>query len=363
MTNISLARVNKALLLGVLTVIILYYARSFLIPLSFGILFSMLLLPVSRKLEQWGLGRKTATFICILIILLFVFGIVSIISAQANSFSKDLPQIQIKLQQLIDTVQHWIHSKVGVSTEQQVQFVKKQVDKFSQSANTYATSFLAGTFSILGGFVLVLLYFFFLMWKREKYEAFFLRVASKEHHSEVKKELDEITKVASQYVVGRLISMIFLIAVYAIGFYVIGLKNAVLVSFIAVLPTIVPYIGAYIGGIFPVIMALVSGSADMVVPVLLLLIIAQTFDNNVIEPLAQGETLNISPIITILALVVGNLLWGIAGMVLFVPMFAVIRIICEHVPALNPYGFLLANDVEDSPWVAKVKKWFKDKMQ
>ena len=349
------------LLLGVLTVIILYYARPFLVPLTFGILFAMLMVPVSNKLENWGLGRKTATFVCILIILLGVGGIVAIISAQATSFSKDLPQIQLKVQQLIDTVQHWIQSQFGVSPEKQLHFMKQQVAKFSNSANAFATTFLAAAFSILGGFVLMLLYFFFLMWKREKYEAFFLRLTSNERQNEVKHELREITKVASQYLVGRLISMFFLITVYAIGFSIIGLKNAVLVSFIAVLPTIIPYIGAYIGGIFPIIMALITGSTSTVIPVIILLMAAQTIDNNIIEPLAEGESLNISPIITIIALVVGHLLWGVAGMVLFVPLFAIVRIICEHVPALNPYGFLLANDVEDSEWMGKVKKWLKDR--
>ena len=57
MKNFSLARVNGMLLLGVLTVIILYYGRSFLVPLTFGILFAMLMVPVSNKLEKWGLGR------------------------------------------------------------------------------------------------------------------------------------------------------------------------------------------------------------------------------------------------------------------------------------------------------------------
>jgi len=349
------------LLLGVLTVIILYYGRSFLVPLTFGILFSMLMVPVSNRLERWGLGRKSATLVCILIILLCVAGIVALISMQATSFSEDLPQIQQKVQQLIDSVQHWVQSQFGVTPEKQLQFMKQQVAKFSQSANTFATTFLAGTFSILGGFVLMLLYFFFLMWKREKYEAFFLRLSPNEGQGEVKRELREITKVSSRYLIGRLISMFFLITIYAIGFSIVGLKNAILVSFIAVLPTIIPYIGAYIGGLFPIVMALVTGSTGTVLPVIGILVVAQTIDNNIIEPLAEGESLNISPIITIIALVLGHLLWGIAGMVLFVPMFAILRIICQHVPALNPYGFLLANDVEDSEWMKKVKQWFKKK--
>ena len=88
---------------------------------------------------------------------------------------------------------------------------------------------------------------------------------------------------------------------------------------------------------------------------------AQIIDNNIIEPLVEGNSLNLSPIITIVAIVLGELVWGIAGMVLFIPLFAVLRIICDHIPALHPYGYLLANDVNDPKWVEKVKGWFNKK--
>src|SRR5688572_25873052 len=137
MKNVSLARVNGVLLLGVLVAIIFYYGRTFLVPLFFAILFAMLMLPLTRKLEKWGLGRKTATFVCILIILLCVVGIAAAITAQAANFSKDLPLIQKKTQELIDSGQQWIQAKSGVSPEKQLQFVKEQVAKFSKSADAF----------------------------------------------------------------------------------------------------------------------------------------------------------------------------------------------------------------------------------
>lgn len=361
MGTISLNRVNAALLLGVLTLVILHYGRTFLVPFSFAILFSMLMLPVSRKMEKWGLGRVAATLVCIFIILLFVFGVLGIISAQAVQFKEQLPQIQERAQSLLDTVFSWIQQKIGLTPQEQIRFLKQQVSRYSESANTIVTSFLSGAVGIMGGFVLVILYFFFLMWKREKYETFFLKLATSERQEDVKRELQEITRVATLYLAGRLVSMIFLGVIYGVGFSMIGLKNAIFLSFIAVIPTIIPYVGAYIGGMFPLVMALVTGSTGMVLPVLILLVVAQTIDNNIIEPLAEGESLNISPIVTIIALVLGELVWGVSGMILFVPFFAVIRIVCDHIPSLNPYGFLLANDVEDSGWLRKMKSWLKRK--
>lgn len=359
MQGISINRVAVVQVVGILTILIFYYGRIFLIPLAFAIFFAMMLLPVSHKLEKWGASRITSTLLCIFLILLFIAGVFFIIGLQAANLSQDLPQIQQKLQKLVDTGQQWVQQQFGVAPQEQITFLKSQISKFSQSFNKFATGLLSGSMGMLSGFALIIIYFFFLMWKREKYEEFFLKLTQSENRPEVKQELHDITKVASQYLLARMLSMLFLAIFYIIGFSVIGLKNAVIISLVAVLPTIVPYIGSIIGGLFPLIMAFVAGSSGMVLPVIGVLMLAQIIDNNIIEPLVEGNSMNISPFITIVAIVLGELIWGIAGMILFIPLFAIIRIICDHIPALHPYGFLLKNDVEEPKWIEKVKGWFK----
>ncbi|GEO04811.1 AI-2E family transporter [Adhaeribacter aerolatus] len=358
MRSISIYRANAVLLFAILSFYALYHARTFFIPLFFAILLAMLLAPVSRKLENWGINRIGATFICMLLFLLFIAAIFGIIAAQAASLAEDLPQIQKKFQQLLDGLQSWIESQFGVAPERQITILKSQVSKFLESPGKSVSATLSGIMGLGTGFVLVLLYFFFLMWKREKYEEFFLKLVSDENRPIVKKELKDINRVASQYLIGRLISMAFLAIFYAIGFSVVGLKNGLLLSLIAVIPTIIPYIGSFIGGFFPLMMALVTGSPGMLLPVVIILILAQVIDNNIIEPIVEGESLDISPIFTIVAIVVGELTWGLAGVILFVPMFAVIKIICDHIPALHPYAFLLDNDTEEPAWVEKIKGLF-----
>ena len=202
----------------------------------------------------------------------------------------------------------------------------------------------------------MLLYLFFLLWGRGKFREFFLKLALEGQRGEMGQLLDEVTNVAAQYLSGRLLSMLFLAGFYAIGFSISGLKNAVLLSLIAVLPTLIPYVGAYIGALFPLAMAVVGGSGQ-VLPTTAVLAAAQVIDNNIIEPLVMGNQLNLSPIFTIVGIVAGELIWGIPGMILFEPLLAIIRIACAHVPALHPYAFLLENEVAEPQWVGKVKGW------
>lgn len=358
MKSISLYRLNGVLFLLILTTITLYYGKEFLVPLFFAILLAMLLMPVCRKLEKWGMGRVGATLTGILIILLFISGLVAIIAAQGVSLAEDMPQMQQKVQEYLASGQEWIQSRYGIALQEQNTYLQKGVDKVSESGGSFFGKFFSGLMGMLTGLVLVLLYFFFLMWKREKYKEFILKLVEKENRTEVSRELDKISHVAGMYLIGRLISMTFLAIVYMAGFSIVGLPNGLLIALVAVIPTIIPYVGAFVGALFPLAMALVGGSSEMVLPIAIILIAAQIIDNNIIEPLVEGESLNISPIFTIVSIVIGELIWGIAGMILFMPIFAIIKIICDHIPSLHPYGFLLENDVDDPQWLEKVKGWF-----
>lgn len=358
MKAISLNRINAIVAFTVLTVLTLYIGRPFLVPLAFAGILAMLLLPVSRKLESWGVGRVGATLLCILLVLLLVAGFVGIIYAQAASFSKDWPEIQGKLQQGISQVQGWVQQQFGIGPQRQIQTLKEQASKLSQSASGLVGTFFSGLTGLLTGLVLVVLYLFFLLWKREKYEEFILKLCSPESRPGVQDALQQITHVSARYLTGRLLSMAFLALFYIIGLSIVGLKNAIMISLVAVIPTLIPYVGAFIGAAFPVIMASVNAPPDLLLPTVLVLISAQVIDNNIIEPLVMGAELDLSPLFTIIAIVLGELIWGIPGMILFEPLFAIIRIICAHIPILHPYSFLLENEVPEPRWVGALKKKF-----
>jgi len=361
MKSISIYRLNATFLFLILTAIVLYYGKDFLVPVLFSILFAMLLLPVCKKLEKWGFSRVWSTLTGILIILAFIAGILAIIIGQGAALSEDLPGMQAKAQDFLVMAQKWIQSNYSIEPKQQAEYVKKGIDTMSKSGGTFFKDIFSWMFGLLSSLVLVLLYFFFIMWKREKYKEFFLKLVNDENREKVNGELRKISHVAGRYLIGRLISMSFLAIIYMIGFSIIGLPNGLLLALIAVIPTIVPYIGAFIGGFFPLAIAIISGSTDLVIPTVIILVIAQVIDNNIIEPLVEGETMDISPIFTIVAIVLGELVWGIAGMILFIPMFAILKIICDHIPQLHPYSFLLSNEVQEPKWIESIKNWFKKK--
>lgn len=358
MNHIPLSRLNGILLLIVLSGAILYVGRPVLVPLFFAILIGMLLLPVCNWMENKGVSRFWSTLVGVLIILLFVGSIFAIIAAQGSALADDWPKMQARGEKIIADARNYIQEQYGIGPQEQITYLQKGVSKVSASGGKFFSNIFSTLTGFLTGLVLTLLYFFFLMWKREKYEEFILKLTDEKNKTTVRNELHEITRVSSQYLTGRLISMAFLALVYTIGFSIVGLPNAILISLVAIVPTIVPYIGAFVGGFFPLAMVFVGGSPDMFLPVVLILVVAQIIDNNIIEPLAEGESLHIGPIWTIFTLVLGEFVWGVPGMILFMPLIAVIKIICDHIPSLHPYAFLLNNEVGTPKFVTKLRSMF-----
>jgi predicted PurR-regulated permease PerM len=112
--------------------------------------------------------------------------------------------------------------------------------------------------------------------------------------------------------------------------------------------TIIPYVGVLIGGLVPLFISLIDGSFNQSFGVVIIILIVNTIDHYFIEPYIVGSSVNISPFFTIFVLILGGLIWGIAGIILFLPLSGILRIVFENVQGLQPYGSLIGDQRESS---------------
>ena len=132
---------------------------------------------------------------------------------------------------------------------------------------------------------------------------------------------------------------------YSIGFSIVGVKYAVLFAIICGLLEIVPFIGNLTGNLLTILMVVIQGGGmGMVIGVVITYLIVQFLQTYILEPLVVGAEVNINPLFTIVILVLGELVWGIPGMVLAIPLLGILKIICDHVESLKPYGYLIGSD-------------------
>jgi predicted PurR-regulated permease PerM len=108
---------------------------------------------------------------------------------------------------------------------------------------------------------------------------------------------------------------------------------------------------------------MITQSTGSAFAILGILAVIQLLDDYLIEPYIVGGNVHLSPLAIIVILVIGGLLWGVAGMILFIPFLGIAKIIFDHVPSLQPYGFLIGDNEtsSDSSIFKKLKGWFKKK--
>jgi len=349
-------RFNLYLLSFILLTVFLYYGKVVLVPVVFAIFFAMLMAPVCRWLDGKGLPRALSCTVCILILLTALLIILVVAGAEIALFAKDLPRIEEKATTLLEQVQTFIEEKLNVSHEDQRAFAKKQVRRLSQFTGAYITGFLGGMVSTVASLLLTLAFTFLFIFNKEMYEMFVLRLYKDEDPGKVKRVVSKICSVAQHYLTGRVLSIITLTGLYAVGLLIIGIKSAILLAGIAALLTVVPYVGSALGGLFPFLMALIT--EDTVQPaiwVVVVIVFIQTVDNYFIEPNMVGGEVNLSAFASIFIILVGGILWGVAGMILFIPMLGIVKIVCDHVEPLKPFGYVLADPSKGQP--SKFRVW------
>ena len=182
--------------------------------------------------------------------------------------------------------------------------------------------------------------FFFLY-----YRTFFADFLSKVFPSTDAKTMQGILTKTGEVVQGYLVGLLVVMGVVAcancVGFWWIGVDYPIFFGIITGLLLIIPYIGIWVGASLPIILSLATLSPSHALGVVAWVAAVQFIEANFVTPLVIGSKVSINPMIAMLALLGGELLWGIPGLILALPFTAIIKVIFDHVPALHPYGFIL----------------------
>ncbi|MCC6371758.1 MAG: AI-2E family transporter [Bacteroidia bacterium] len=316
----------------------LFYAKEFLIPLTIGGVMATLFLPFCKWLEAKAIPRFVAVLLCVLILLSGIAAIFALLGWQISELSNDLNLIKEKAIHTLENVQLFIFDKLGVSVIKQSQIIKSE-----QPSVSHVMQLIGGSVAfVITNFILTLAYVFLFLYYHSHLLEFVVRLSDPLKRDEVKVMLSRVTKVSQQYLLGLSKMIACLWIMYGIGFSVLGVKNALFFAFLCGLLEIVPFIGNITGTLLTLLMAAVQGAST---PLLLGIAgtygVVQFIQGWVLEPLILGPQVKINPLFTILALVLGQLVWGIAGMFLAIPIIAMIKIMCDHIEVLKPFGFLI----------------------
>jgi len=321
---------------------ILNLLNGILIPFAFAVLFAILLNPVYNRLLRAKVPRVLAVTLTVFFGIGCTVLIGYLLGTQVAQFGQSFPVLKVRIGQMTDSLEHWIRFQFGVSIQKQVLFFKNAIDS-SQAA---IGSILGTVFGMVSLLLIIPIYVFMLLLYKNLILNFLYEVFLEEHSKRVGEVLAQTKSAIQSYIVGLLVEMVIVSSLNSLALFVIGIKYAILLGVIGGIINILPYIGGFVAILLPVIIATVTKdgySAQLEVIVSYLLI--QFVDSNIIFPRFVSIKVQINALVSLLAVFLGNLLWGIAGMFLMLPIVAVLKIIFDRVEDLKPWGKLLGDEV------------------
>ena len=213
----------------------------------------------------------------------------------------------------------------------------------SSSTSERVKAFMSGLSSFLANYLLTFVYVFFLLNYRDIFKNFLLRIFPDEKRNTVKNIINKSAKVAPQYLLGKLILMGLLAVLYSIGLGISGVNNFILVSVIAAVLTLIPYVGNIIGFTMAVAFGfLSSGDVTVLIGIALTFTVTQFVESYVLQPYVVGERVDVHPFFVIVSVILGNMVWGIIGMILAIPIMGIITVVLLNINELKPFGILFS---------------------
>ena len=193
---------------------------------------------------------------------------------------------------------------------------------------------------------LIPIYTFLILLYRTHFMVFFTKLFRKEYHPKLQEVLSQVKKAVQSYISGLIIEMIAVSVLTSIGLYIIGVEYFILLGLITGIVNLIPYIGILIAGILTILASL-TGTPDvtLIMGVIAVNVVVQIIDNNILVPIIINTKVQINAFVSIIGIIIGGGIAGIAGMFLAIPILAIIKIIFDKIDSLEPWGYLMGDNL------------------
>jgi len=345
-------------LIGLLSLgYIIVQGKEMLDPLIFGFLFAILLFPIAAFLERkLRLPRALACLFAILLMVGFIGGILYLIGSQISNLAGDWPQLKSQVDQSLGDLSEWIQKAFHINTTKQLTYVHDTTQKIMASGADVLGSTFGAISSLALFYVFILIFTFFILLYRKLLLHFIVWVFSTEYEDIVHDIVENVQSILRQYILGLLLEM-FVVACLACGiFMLIGIKYAILLGLIVAVFNLIPYVGIFSALALSCLITFATGSIQHTVGVAVTVVGIHAIDSNILLPTIVGSKVKLNALVTFLGIILGEMLWGLSGMFLSIPIMAIFKIIFDRVQSLKPWGYLLGSGSDESKTTMKKMK-------
>jgi len=342
------------ILLSIISIGFLFYiGQDIIIPVLMSFLFALLLRPVVLFLTQkFRFPHVLAAIAAVILFCLLIAGVIAFMSMQISDVVSDINKIERNLTIHFHKLQQFVKENFNVSQREQQEYINDAAKDSMQKGKEMIGSTLLSFTDTLLTLTLIPIYMFLILLYRTHFMKFLVKLFKKEHHEKLQDILVGVKVAVKSYIVGLIFEMIAVSVLTTIGFMIIGVEYAILLGIITGVLNLIPYIGIMFAGLLSIVASL-TGTPDLsiVFGVIIVNVIVQLIDNNVLVPMIVNSKVEINAFVSIIGIIIGGTIAGVAGMFLAIPIIAVIKVICDRITHLEAWGYLLGDDLP------KTYKW------
>lgn len=306
-------------------------------PFVTSFVLAYLVSPLVGLMERW-MSRTIAIVLIVVVILGALSGIgivvIPLVTQEILDFGRRIPVYAAMLKQFYDQIFNWLQS-IGVNLPkgQIQQVLLERLPKLGELFAEQTTAALKGLGSGLAtllNFLMIPFVTFYMIKDYDRIVRTVARVLPRRHAASIGEFLARVDEILGQYLRGQMLVCTFIAVLTATGLMLFGIRYAVLLGLMAGLFNLIPYIGIAVALSVACLVALLDADpAGSLLKVIGVFVVVQSIEGNFLSPRVVGQRVGLHPVWVMFALVVGAHFWGFIGMLIAIPVAAVVNILCK----------------------------------
>ncbi len=341
-TNFDFKFLNKVMYIGAI-IGIFYFLKNLgimdkivdclvsLMPVFLGLVICWISMPLTNKLKKLGLSKGMSAIISLIIIygvLIAIFAIIiPVFAEQLTSLIKELPNLY---DTAVNKINEFAKNNLGIEQEIDITSSLKNLDIVQQYLGkilNYSLNTLQSILNIIISIFTTIVVSFFMVKDMDKIKAGIITFFSRNKKGSNRyKMINEMDTTLTAYVKGMIIDSFLVGVLTTIVCLVLGIDYSILFGCLIFVLNLIPYIGALLSELIVAIYAFTIGGPVFAIITFVCLLLVQIIDANILQPNIVAKSVDLHPVVVLAGLTVSNLLMGMVGMIIAVPVIALIKI-------------------------------------
>lgn len=325
-----------------IVLLLLYSGRLLFVPMSYGLFIAVVLYPSCSWLENHRWSKTMAVTASLAVVIIIFIALTWVLLLQLKTFQRDLPLLREKISPSINELQLWIEKTFAISPGEQNEWFQNQ-KKSTASSDTLLPALLKTISGNLFITFVTPVFAALFLYNRRSFVLFIELLSGEKHKNVLHSVLRKTVHTYFNYIKGMMLVYFIVGVLNSIGLTALGVKHAVLFGFLTAIMTMIPYIGIIISALLPISLSWIdTGSVWVPLGIVGVFSFVQYLEANVIFPRVVGAKLNVSTWAMLVFIIAGGIVWGVSGMILFIPFAGILKIVTDHVKEWKAWNVLLS---------------------